>query len=41
MDIDPIVLTVGWLVVSLVAGLTGAALGVVVIRRNRRSSRLL
>ncbi len=32
------VATVGWLVVSLIAGLTGGVVGVLVVRRNRRST---
>jgi hypothetical protein len=32
------VATVGWLGVSLLAGLTGAVVGVLVVRRNRRST---
>ena len=32
------VATVGWLVVSLIAGLAGAVVGVFVVRHNRRSA---
>lgn len=30
--------TVGWLVVSLIAGLVGAVLGMLVVRQNRRTA---
>jgi hypothetical protein len=30
--------TVGWLVVSLIAGLAGAVLGMLVVRHNRRTA---
>jgi uncharacterized membrane protein YsdA (DUF1294 family) len=32
------VATVGWLAVSLVAGLIGAVVGMLVVRHNRRSA---
>ena len=30
--------TVGWLVVSLIAGLVGAVVGMLVVRHNRRTA---
>jgi hypothetical protein len=32
------VTTIGWLAVSIIAGLTGAVVGVLVVRHNRRST---
>jgi hypothetical protein len=41
MEIESGVAAVGWLVACLIVGGVGAVLGMVVVRRNRRTSRLL